>query len=99
MTGESALGAIDAVCSVAERIIGKLKEGAAAGRRRAQRAPAAYGDFERESKIKHPVYKLMAALAEHEPVNGAREARPRVARKLAVCFPVLLDPLGVDGGR
>jgi hypothetical protein len=46
--------------------------------------PAAYGDFERESKIEDSVYKLVAALAEHEPVNGAREARPRVARKLAV---------------
>jgi hypothetical protein len=31
--------------------------------------PAAYGDFERESKIEHPVYKLMAALAEYEPVS------------------------------
>ena len=43
--------------------------------------------------------KLMAAPAEHEPIDGAREARPRVARKLAVCFRVLLDALGVDGYR
>jgi hypothetical protein len=42
---------------------------------------------------------LMAAPAEHEAVDGAREARPRVARKLAVCFRVLLDALGVDEYR
>ena len=42
------VGAIDAVCNVAERIIGKLKEGGAAGGRCGRRQPASQGLSENE---------------------------------------------------